>query len=184
MILNPVIQQKLAAAFGHELRYPSDFEALAMDIAERTGQGFSVNTLKRLCGLIGPEVQPRRATLDTLAQYLDAADWPMLLAGLSEAGNSAFDEGEQTLDPAALVPGERIRLRYDPDRSVELEVLEGGTLRVLCSEHSKLLPGDIVHTGALCLRYPLIADSVLRDGRDLGRFTAGQTGGLTELTRL
>ena len=59
MILNPVIQQKLAAAFGHELRYPSDFEALAMDIAERTGQGFSVNTLKRLCGLIGPEVQPR-----------------------------------------------------------------------------------------------------------------------------
>ena len=184
MILNPVIQQRLATAFGHELRYPSDFEALAMDIAERTGQGFSVNTLKRLCGLIGPEVQPRRATLDTLARYLGASDWPMLLAGISKAGNSAFGEQDGVLDPAALAPGTRIRLRYDPDRSVEMEYLGEGRFRVLASEHSKLRPGDTLHTGALCLHYPLVADSVLRDGRDLGRFTAGQTGGLTELTLL
>ena len=184
MLLSPDIQNKLAAAFGHTLRYPSDFDALAMDISERTGQSLSVNTLKRLCGLIGPEVQPRRATLDTLAHYLGAADWPMLLAGLSEAGNSTFGQQDGVLDPAALAPGTRIRLRYDPDRSIEMAYLGEGRFRVLASEHSKLLPGDTLHTGALCLHYPLIADSVRRDGAELGRFTAGQTGGLTELAQL
>lgn len=184
MLLSPDIQNKLCAAFGHELRYPSDFEALALDITEHTGTGVSVNTLKRLFGLIGPEVQPRRATLDTLARYLGVGDWPLLLASLSEAGNSAFGEQDSVLDPAALAPGVRIRLRYDPDRSVEMEYLGEGRFRVLGSEHSKLLPGDVLHTGALCLHYPLIADSVRRDGAELGRFTAGQTGGLTELTLL
>lgn len=184
MILPETIRQQLSATFGLALRYPSDFDALAMDIAERTGQSLSVNTLKRMCGLIGPEVQPHRATLDTLAHYLGAADWPMLLARHSEAGNSTFGEQDEVLDPATLAPGTRIRLSYDPDRSVEMEYLGEGRFRVLGSEHSKLLPGDILHTGALCLHYPLIADSVLRDDRELGRFTAGQTGGLTELTRL
>lgn len=59
MILPMILRQQLSAAFGQDLHYPSDFDALAMDIAERTGQNLSVNTLKRLCGLIGPEVQPR-----------------------------------------------------------------------------------------------------------------------------
>ena len=182
MLLDPVIQRQLAAAFGHELRYPADFDALAMDIEERTGQAVSTNTLKRLFGLIGPEVEPRRSTLDTLGRYLGAGDWTLCLAQLSEAGNSAFGEDGQAVETGSMAPGTRVLFAYSPGRRVEMEHLGEGRFRVLSSEHSKLLAGDIVHTSNLCLHYPLIADSVIRDGADLGRFVAGQTGGLTELT--
>lgn len=185
MILPDCIQQRLASRFGHELRYPGDFEALSLDIAEHVGgTGLSVNTLKRLFGLIGPEVQPRRSTLDALARYLGASDWMQFTNTLSAAGNSAFGENGGVLDPATLPPGTHIRLRYAPDRSLNLEVQQGGFLCVLASEHSKLQPGDVLHTRMLCLHYPLVADNVWRDRRELGRFTAGQTGGLTELTLL
>lgn len=182
MQLDPVIQQQIATSFGHELRYPSDFDALAMDISERTGQAVSTNTLKRLFGLIGPDVEPRHSTLDTLARYLGAGDWSLCLAHLSETGNSGFGEDGQAVETGSLAPGMRVTFAYPPGRRVEMEHLGEGRFRILSSEHSKLLAGDIMHTASLCLHYPLIADSVVRDGAELGRFVAGQTGGLTELT--
>lgn len=74
MIFSAQIQEQFAQAFGQPLRYPGDYEALAEDVREKTGQPVSVNTMKRLFGVIGPEVEPRRSTLDILAQYLDGTD--------------------------------------------------------------------------------------------------------------
>ena len=75
MILSTLIRQEFERAFGAPLRYPSDFEGLSMEIGRKAGEPVSVNTLKRLFGVIGPEVEPRAATLDILARYLDARDW-------------------------------------------------------------------------------------------------------------
>ncbi len=66
MIFSAQIQEQFAQVFGQPLRYPGDYEALAEDVCEKTGQPVSVNTLKRLFGVIGPEVAPRR-----IARYFD-----------------------------------------------------------------------------------------------------------------
>ena len=46
MIFSAQIQEQFAQAFGQPLRYPGDYEALAEDVCEKTGQPVSVNTLK------------------------------------------------------------------------------------------------------------------------------------------
>ncbi|MBR3449957.1 MAG: hypothetical protein IKH24_03860 [Bacteroidales bacterium] len=181
MILSTQIRQLIEQAFGAEVRYPGDCEGLSMEIARKTGQPVSVNTLKRLFGIIGPEVKPRRATLDILAQYLDEPDWNALQMRLSGAGNSDFETDPRNV-VAALLPIEaRVSFRYLPDRFVALEHLGAERFRVAEAENSKLQVDDIVTVHNFCPGYPMIADSVVRNGAELGPFVAGKVSGLTDL---
>lgn len=52
-----------------------DFEKLSSDIEGKTNTLLSVTTLKRLWGKIRYDHAPSLTTLNTLAQYLDYADW-------------------------------------------------------------------------------------------------------------
>ena len=45
--------------FGREIRYPADVEALHYDVLEATGMNISVNTLKRLLGMVTDVKQAR-----------------------------------------------------------------------------------------------------------------------------
>lgn len=173
MIFPPQIKADFAAAFGQEVRYPATFEALAESVYERTGQRVSVNTLKRLFGLIGPEVEPRRSTLDILAQYLGSADWTDYAARLYGAGNSDFEKDPRMIDTARLAVGASVSFRYHPDRRIRISHLGGGVFIVEESEHSKLIVGDRISVRSLCPGYPLSADYVIREGEDLGSFVAG-----------
>ena len=181
MILSSQIQGQFAAVFGQPLRYPGDFEALAESVSEKTGQRVSVNTLKRLFGVIGPEVEPRRSTLDILAQYLGETDWQAYADRLSGAGNSDFEADPHNVDAVQLPVGARVSFRYLPDRSVTMEHLGDGLYRVVTSENSKLQSGDLVTVRNLCPGYPLTAESVIRQGENLGTFVAGKIDGLSDL---
>jgi len=181
MILSSLIRQAFEQVFGQALRYPGDYEALAEVIFDKTRERVSVNTLKRLFGFIGPEVEPRQSTLDILARYLGEADWAAFQARLSGKGNSDFEQDPRNVDAAALAAGARVSFRYHPDRKVAMKHLGAGRFRVTASEHSKLRAGDIVTVRSFCPGYPLSADSVVRDGVDLGPFVAGKVAGLTDL---
>lgn len=182
MIFSSQIKADFAEAFGQEVKYPAEFEALVDAVLEKTGQRVSVNTLKRLFGLIGPEVEPRRSTLDILANYLGSSDWTAYSAKLSGAGNSGFEKDPRNVDAAALALGTRVSFRYLPDRQVAMVHLGGGRYRVTQSLNSKLQLDDIVFIRTLCPGYPLSADSVVRGGTDLGAFVAGKISGLSDLT--
>ena len=181
MILSPQIRQLIAQMFGSEVRYPSDLEGLSLEITRKTGQPVSVNTLKRLFGMIGPEVEPRRSTLDILANYLDTPDWAGLIARLSGAGNSDFEPESRNVEATKLPIGAFVSFRYLPDRKVTLMHLGEGLFRVNVAENSKLKPGDCIRVLNFCPGYPLNADSVVRDGKDLGPFVAGKISGLADL---
>ena len=133
MILSSPIRQAFEQVFGQALRYPGDFDTLSEDVFDKTRERVSVNTLKRLFGIIGPEVEPRQSTLDILARYLGEADWAAFQAQLSGKGNSDFAQDPRNVDAAALAAGARVFFRYHPDRKVEMEHLGAGRFRVTTS---------------------------------------------------
>jgi hypothetical protein len=172
----------IESAFGHRIKYPGDLEALSMSIFEKTGGQVSVNTLKRLFGIIEPEVEPRVATLDVLARYAGFDNWALLQMWLSEEGNSYFRDDSasgQEVDCTKLASGTIVQFSYSPGRTVVMVCLGDGKFCVTSSENSKLKVGDELKTSILCAGYPLVAEFVLREGKNLGMLIAGKTGGLT-----
>ena len=72
MLPSSVIE-KLKAKSGLSLENPRDYEFLSLETH------LGVNTLKRLCGYVQEDIEPRPSTLDIVAQYLGHKTWTELL---------------------------------------------------------------------------------------------------------
>lgn len=178
MIL-PQIKAKLEERLGQQICSPSDCHALSIDIEKRTGQHLGVNTIKRMLGILGDEVEPRTSTLNLIAQYLGYANWNVLKLIADGEGNSDFDSIPQIIT-CELKVGQHVILTYEPKRKVTLKYIGDGTFCVTESLLSKMQTGDIVRTQQFILGQPLYC-IVQRDGVMLGNLTAGKIGGLTSL---
>jgi hypothetical protein len=179
-MLSPVIKEQIETKLGKSIRYHSDLEHLSFEIEKATKQKISLNTLKRLFGFIAGVTEPRLFTLDTVALYLGYANWDVYLLSLQQTGNSSFNSLQEikieTLDPLSI-----IEFGYDPDRVVQVCYENNHIFRVIQSRNSKLQVNDVIEISHFVLHYPLIIIRVLRDGINMGRFTAGKVGGLTVL---
>lgn len=164
--------------FGCEIRYSADVDDLHHDVLAATGINISINTLKRLLGMVNDVKQPRQFTLDTIAHYVGHESWEAMSKFASEMGNSAFEDVE-SVAVASLSDDDVIELTYAPDRMVRLRHCRGGECVVLESVNGKLREGDVVDVPHLVLGYPLYAKNVTRGGVALGSFTAGKIGGIT-----
>lgn len=171
-----LIEQRL----GREIRYPADVDALHYDVLAATGVNISVNTLKRLLGMVHDVQQARRFTLDTIAQYVGHDTWEAMAQFAREKGNSDFEDVE-SVDVASLPDGEEIELTYPPDRMLRMRHSHGDDCLVIESVNGKLREGDVVNVAHLVLGYPLYAKNVTRGGTPLGGFTAGKIGGISSI---
>lgn len=186
MILSKITQKHIEQKLGVELRYPSDYEHLTYDIERLTKRRIGLNTIKRLFGAIESTAEPRLYTLDAIAVYLGYNNWDSYIVAISREGNSKFAESNvedsfTELLSENLITGQKIEFQYFPDRVVVVEFLSETQFRVLASRNSKLKTNDIFDVKGFYLNYPLIIQSVYREGFNLGRFTAGEISGLTHL---
>ena len=69
-------------------------------------------------------------------------------------------------------------ISYPPNRRLAIEHLDSNRFRVLESENSKLLAGDLLTLTHIVRHYPLLVSEVTRDGQNLGAFTAGKAQGI------
>lgn len=152
---------------------------LAKDITKRTSQYISVNTVKRLLGFLPYDKAHRLSTLNVIAQYLGYASWEDLTVALS-GKNSGFED-IPTQDAASLSEGAELMVSYAPDRRLRLIHHAGNSFTVTASERSKLKAGDNIVVAQFTVGYPLFATSVIRDGNELGSFTAGKVGGILSI---
>ena len=74
-----------------------------------------------------------------------------------------------------------VEFGYEPDRMVQIRYEGDNKFKVVSSKNSKLLVSDLLELTHFVLNYPLIILNVIRDGKSMGRFTAGKVGGLTVL---
>jgi hypothetical protein len=179
-MLSPVIKEQIETKLGKSVRYHSDLEHLCFEIEKVTKQKISLNTLKRLFGFITGVTEPRLFTLDTIAQYLGYSNWDVYLSSLQETGNSSFNS-LQEIKIDTLLPSSIIEFGYDPDRVVQISYEGENHFRVVYSKNSKLLIDDLLEISHFVLYYPLVILNVIRDGTNMGRFTAGKVGGLRVL---
>ncbi|WP_221412371.1 hypothetical protein [Dysgonomonas sp. 520] len=179
-MLSPVIKKLLENKLGKDIRYSSDIEHLSFDIEQHTNQRIGVNTLKRLLGQIEGVKEPRLYTLDTIARYLNHKNWDELLESLDQSGNSDFSTIEE-IEVTKLSMGDKIQFTYTPDRSVTVKFIENNRFEVIESQNSKLQIGDIIEVNHFVLKYPLMANDVIRNSVSLGKFTAGKVSGITSL---
>lgn len=73
--------------FGRKIVYSKDCEALSVSIKRVCNKPISATTLKRIFGFAKNIDRPRLYTLDTIANYLNFADWGSLLNVTSNSQN-------------------------------------------------------------------------------------------------
>lgn len=180
-ILPAKVVERLGEVSGAPVVYPADCDRLSYDISQQINETIGVTTLKRLFGFARDTAVPRRTTLDILARYAGFDTYPEMIASLYPAGDSEFEEGFD-IKTDGLQPGQQVRFTYLPDREVTLEYIGDREFRVAASKGSRLREGDIAIISSFCLDHPLIVESVIRSGENLGRYVAGKASGLTSLT--
>ena len=180
-MLESNVRQLIEKQFGKDIRYPSDAEALSYAIQEKTKESLSVNTLKRLLGMVGDVDRPRLYTLDVVARYVGFSNWDKLQEYLKGNNDlSGFDEISGIV-ASDLTTGDQVTFEYAPNRKVTCENLSGNSFVVTGSENSKLKVGDIIEVESFILNSPLVSLNVTRDGVALGPYTAGKATGLSSV---
>lgn len=163
---------------GLFMNQPSDCEVLSLDIEQKLGVHLGVNTVKRLFGILDDGTLPRKSTLNILAQFLGEQDWStMLKKHISQ--NSNFQKIDGELFTQDLENGIQILLGYTPDRELLIQKLEGTKFQVISCKNSQLQVCDLLDIDYLIPEFPLIVKEVIREGKSLGRYTAGFKGGLS-----
>lgn len=180
-ILPHAIKIKIGETLGTPIIYPGDCERLALDIRLRLNETIGVTTIKRLMGFANDVLDPRASTLDLLARYAGYSSYDVMKRDLCPEGDSDF-ENRPDIDSGDLTPGDRVTFEYLPDRKVTLRYLGLKEFEVLTSENGSLRKGDIVTVASFNRNHPLRINSVVRDGRNLGAYTAGKVSGLTSLS--
>ena len=77
MRLNELQLNRLSERVGQDVRTPAGATALSIDIGSRTGHTLSVNTIKRLVGVLPEEVNPTRSTLNIIADKVFRDEKPL-----------------------------------------------------------------------------------------------------------
>lgn len=73
--LMQLLKEEIQSKFGKKILYATDCQALSEQIQYITKRQVSVSTLKRFFGVIHSPVSPSKYTMDTLAMFLQFADW-------------------------------------------------------------------------------------------------------------
>ena len=179
-MLSKITIKEIEQRYGAEIRYPTDCEALAGSISKETKQRVSASTLKRILGFIKGTKEPRLYTLDIIAQYLGHKNWDFYTDKFSKIENSEF-LGLEQIDISTLSPNDKIEFTYDPNRKLEIQYHGDYNFVVSESINSKLQKGDELKILHIIKDYPLIIQTVNRNGLNLGQFKAGKISGITNI---
>lgn len=178
MALNPLILMLLGKEANCDVTTPHGASILRNDIEARTKENLSINTIKRLVGVIKSDGVPRLSTRDILARYLGYDDWRQLDRTISMPKSSAFYKQRPYIDARDERAGIFLVIRWMPDHAVKIRHEGEGKYAVVESIKSKLQPGDLISLTYIAKSYPLVISEVIRGGENLGCYVAGLDGGI------
>lgn len=148
-------------------------------LSEEMNDSVSASTLKRLWRYVGMNVEPRRGTLDALAEYVGFRDYKAFCEDLQStqlASSGYFNSAR--IDSSSLLKGDIISIGWRPDRTVTLCYLGDDRFRVTASENAKLQVNDEFEAHSIVKGFPLIITEILRNGGKTPSYIAGREGGI------
>lgn len=185
-ILHRKLQERIEILFGSRMQTRRDFDNLAVLIQERTGERLSATTLRRFWGYQEQDTDhsPTLHTLNLLSRMVGAQDWTGFQERCSqgiedeETESSAFIVEDGVLDAGMLNFGERVVLAWAPNRRIEVEYQGSEVWRVVTSENSKLMAGDIFRCRQFVNGEPLYCRDLVRRGMATTDYYCGKRGGI------
>ena len=127
-----------------------DYELLAGDILDTTGESLGVNTLKRMFGRVNDDTKPTLKSLNIVARYLGHLDWKNYEESLMHGAVQTFEidtlgRGHyKHIYVDGLSHGAEVEFRYEPDGKMRLHYIGEFRFRVLFSSNSSLSAGNIL----------------------------------------
>lgn len=178
MLPNSIIDQ-IKQRSGLALDSANDYESLSADT------NLGINTLKRLCGYAPDSTEPRRSTLNMLAQYLGFDTWNIMMN--LEPGDSEWND--TCIHADEIRRNESVTVTWLPNRQLTLRCIGDETFEVSSSINGKLHTGDQVHIELFRLHHPLTVTNIVRQGQLLVNpdgtrtaYIAGKRNGISTLT--
>lgn len=180
-MLDKDIIAKIEERHGRKLVYSNDCEALSEHIFDVTGERLSIATLKRMFGFVGLKVEPRKSTMDIIAQYVGYPSYELLMSDMGhDTEISEFSYVDEIVSDD-LNEGSQIQITYEPGRLLVMTYLGEGYFIINESYHSKLQKGDKVRITHFTKGFELLVSAVIRDGKDLGPYQGAKVGGLSSI---
>ena len=178
MKLNSLQLQKLSEKIGEDVTTPAGASVLCLDIKSKMKEDLGLNTVKRLVGVLPSDSEPRKTTLNIIANYLGYPSWDLLQEDTAIEG-SDFGKKDIFIEMSGLDKGAEVEVCWKPDRRILIRHEGNGKYAVVTSENSKLRPGDLLFLSQLAMGFPFIADKVFRADKSLGCYRAADGAGIT-----
>lgn len=182
--MNHQIVKDIELAMGHSMQTPKEFENLSERIILRTGQYISPTTLRRIWGYNREEVQPRKSTLNILANFLGYAGFDDYQSADTKKRTEIESNPvmSRSIDVSRdLRSGDNITLRWFPDRECIVEYLGRNVFEIKESKHTRLAPGTVFRCGLLIENEPLFIHIIKQPGvkRADVSYVCGKKNGIT-----
>lgn len=160
-----------------------NFHALYDKIRHNTNETLGINTLRRLWGDMSGYPTVREATPGVLCRFVGYPDWHTFEADYCgmETEQTSCDITTASVNVVNLTPCDRLKIAWNPNRTLLLEHLGYGLFRVVQSENSKVKVGDTFHTASFSIGQPLYMDTYVHAGESPKLSVVGKKGGLTKI---
>ena len=172
--------------FGRQVKTRADFSILADDIERITNEHISENTLRRLWGRISGYETVFTRTLDVICKYIGHEHWNLYCKFLKDDSNreSEIIRDGMTISVDDLMPGDRIRIGWLPDRICIIEYVGGRTFKTIDAVNATLQTGDTFECSIMIKGFPLFVDNLVHGGEHCDRYSVGMQNGITILERI
>jgi len=180
------LKKAVEMRFSHSLETRSDFSLLATNIEMVTRDHLAENTLRRLWGRISGYNTVFTRTLDVLSRYVGYEHFKEFCVKHKESSCRESDiiTGGHSIKVEQLVPGDRIRIGWLPDRICLVEYIGGRMFKAIQCKNSTLQEGDTFECSIMIKNYPLFVDNLVHGGEHCARYSIGINNGLTILEKL
>lgn len=174
MRLESYIIEELSNRAGCDVTTTAGATTLCYDIEKVTGERLSLNTVKRLTGVLQYKSASRVSTLDIIARYLGFESWRLYVAnGVSVIPHtSAFVKKDRYITMRNLPEGQQVAITWAPKRLLKIRHKGAGCYEVEESVNGKLRTGDLIQLAEIGEGSPLIALEVERSGISLGSYVS------------
>ena len=180
MKLNMIVIKMLSEKAGIDVTTKAGSEFLRNDIESKIGEALSLNTIKRLTGILQYESNPREITLEIIARYLGYKDYNLLQTTINNK-ISDFNTLSNFIDLKLQPIGKEILIKWEPERVIKIRHAGEGVYQVEESVNSKLLKGDVLSLSQIAVGFPFLVKEVVRGGQLLGSYTAACTEGVSSI---
>lgn len=165
---------------GRGMLSPKDFEYMHNVIETQLNEYVSVSTLKRIWGYTKYSSNPSASVLSTLCRLVGYRDWDYYKDNRlnpDKVPSETVLSDKITVD-SDLVPGDRLRITWTPQRVCDVVYRGNNDFEVTASQNTSIKVGDWFSCSIIVAGEPLWISNLRQHGQPAVAYVCGKLGGV------